>query len=69
MKPFPKPNPKSKQEPEYPSRHVRVCPQCGSMHVKEYMGGVLGQKFQCMECGYIGPVLESLKGFFREGKK
>ena len=63
MKPFPKPVPVSKRVPEYPSRHWRVCPQCGSTNVKEFMGGVLGEKYACNACGYVGLVLEGLKGF------
>jgi predicted RNA-binding Zn-ribbon protein involved in translation (DUF1610 family) len=36
---------------------TRKCPDCGSVNVKLWVGGRLGMIYECVECGYRGPVV------------
>lgn len=33
---------------------VATCPECGSADVVYETGMMLGQKYRCLRCGYIG---------------
>ncbi len=33
---------------------VATCPECGSADVVYEAGMMLGQKYRCQKCGYIG---------------
>ncbi len=35
---------------------AKKCPQCKSENIDLYMGGQFG-KYQCNDCGYVGPVV------------
>ncbi len=43
---------------------LKKCPKCGSSEVNLYMGSETGIKYECKDCGYIGPLVieeETLK--------
>lgn len=46
----------------------KFCPNCGSTDLELYMGGHMGEIFQCWKCKYVGPVMER-KVLRKEAKK
>ena len=34
-----------------------VCPVCYSARIVSYMGGVMGQVYRCLDCGYVGSLV------------
>ena len=35
--------------------NIKGCPRCGSKNIELYAGGITGN-YQCLDCGYIGPL-------------
>ncbi len=38
-------------------KHVKKCPQCGSVEVTLWMGAQAGMIYSCKDCGYRGPLV------------
>ena len=34
-----------------------ICPECYSARIVSYMGGVIGQMYRCLDCGYVGSLV------------
>lgn len=40
---------------------LKICPECGSIHVNWIAGGIVGAVYKCDDCNYVGSFVLEVK--------